>query len=303
MQSRNRKLSFQGFGFQQLESREMMAGHAMAAAALIAHHHSPSAVIGSAVAGKNRTGNPSSVTSTVLTAQLNDATTGMTAEVIYKSCTVNGTTNTSLVVKVEGAAAGSTLDVSLDNVVVGQITVDAGGEGVLSLSSSPKSTQQRPLPANFPAGVAAGAAISVGTATGTLATPTLTPRGEHDGDGCHSHTDSTKLTAQLTDSASSATATATYKSEVENGATESSLKIFVTGAAASSTLDVTIDGKVVGQVTTDANGAGTLKLSSKTGTVPTITAGSTISVGTTLTGSFSAATSSTAATSVRLRHR
>src|SRR5690349_20315877 len=120
MNSRNRKLSFQGHGFEQLEGRVMLAGHAMAAAALLAHH-GPPAAIGSGVAGQSPSSHPSGAP-TVLSAQLSDATTGMTAEIIYKSCTLGSTTNTSVVVKVTGATAGNVLDVSVGN-VVGQITV------------------------------------------------------------------------------------------------------------------------------------------------------------------------------------
>jgi hypothetical protein len=194
-----------------------------------------------------------------------------------------------LAASVTGATASSTLDVTIGGTIVGQITTDANGAGTLVLSSNPTGTQQ-PLPANFPASIVAGTAVSIGTASGTLAAPTAT---SGDSGDCHaSH--HTNLSAALTDTSSSATGTVAYRTGTSAGTTTTTLTASVTGAAASSTLDVTIGGTIVGQVTTDANGAGTLVLSSNpTGTqqplpanFPTsITAGTTVTIGT-LSGTF-----------------
>jgi hypothetical protein len=78
------------------------------------------------------------------------------------------------------------------------------------------------------------------------------------------------------------------------GTTKTFFTVSVTGAAESTSLGVTIDGVVVGQLMTDSTGAGSLTLSSKAGTLPsnfptTVAAGSTISVGT-LSGTFAAST-------------
>ncbi len=104
----------------------------------------------------------------------------------------------------------------------------------------------------------------------------------------------TELTAALTDSATGASGTATYETATRCGNTSTRLIISVTGAAASSNIDVTIDGTVVGQVQTDASGNGKLVLSTKDGTLPssfptTLAAGSTIRVGS-LTGIFATST-------------
>jgi hypothetical protein len=82
-------------------------------------------------------------------------------------------------------------------------------------------------------------------------------------------------------------------------------KVSVTGAAASSTLNVAVDGTVVGQLSTDSTGAGSLVLSSNpqgseqqlpTNFPTTIAAGSTVTVGT-LTGTLAAETTPTASAS------
>ena len=93
----------------------------------------------------------------------------------------------------------------------------------------------------------------------------------HAGDACGTRA---TLVANLTN-ASGATGTASFN------ATAGTLKVQVQGAAASTSLDVMVDGTSVGAITTDASGNGQIKLANTT-----VQAGSTISVGD-LTGTFS----------------
>jgi hypothetical protein len=95
--------------------------------------------------------------------------------------------------------------------------------------------------------------------------------GDHGGHSCGA--EHATLAASLTD-ASGATGTASFNSN--SGA----LFVSVTGATASTTLAVTVDGTSVGSVTTDASGNGHAKL-----TGVTAAAGSTVMVGD-LTGTF-----------------
>jgi hypothetical protein len=110
--------------------------------------------------------------------------------------------------------------------------------------------------------VAAGSTITVGDLTGTFA--------------------QTKFTASLT-GATGVTGTATY-STVKN-----QLRVSVSGAAASTTYNVTVNGVTVGQLTTNSSGAGKLRVS-PSGVA--IQSGSTISIADTagnaaiLTGMF-----------------
>lgn len=301
MQPRQPKRSFLiGQRFEELESRDLLAAHIFGAATRSPMHHGPPAIFGQQTAGA------AAQQQTVLSAQLTDATTGIRASVTFKTGTVDGTTQTSLRVSVNGAEANSTLDVTVGDVLVGTITTDANGRGSLLLSSKATTTTTTsltaasPLPDDFPTDIAVGTAVSVGSLTGTLAAGTTTNPGR--GGGCAAH-QGTNLTASLADSGGSATGSATYTSSTR-GTASSKLTVSVTGATASSTLDVTVDGAVVGTLTTDASGAGSLELSTANGgTVPTVTAGSTISVGT-LSGTFASSTDTSTASSLRgLRRR
>jgi hypothetical protein len=222
---------------------------------------------------------------TVLAATLTDDSTGASATVSYQTSSHCGDTSTQFSVSVTGATADSTLDVSVDGTVVGQVATDANGAGTLKLSS-----KDATLPDDFPASVAAGAAITVGTMSGTLAAST--PSGDAPvGHGGCSSSATTRLSATLTDSLGTASGKASYSTsndEDEDSAT--TFSVSVTGATASTTFDVSIDTTVIGQLTTDENGAGTMKLSSSDSTLPanfptSISAGSTITIGT-LSGTF-----------------
>jgi hypothetical protein len=85
---------------------------------------------------------------------------------------VHGVPSTQLVVGVRGAAANSTLNVSIGGVIVGTLTTDANGNGNLVLSSNPKNPGEQPFPSNFPSTIAPGTAVSVGTLRGSLVAQT-----------------------------------------------------------------------------------------------------------------------------------
>jgi hypothetical protein len=217
---------------------------------------------------------------TVLSVQLSDSTSGASAAVNYRT---NGD-DTRLAVVVKGAEADATLDVSVAGTVVGQITTDANGAGKLVLSSDPHGHESA-LPDDFPTDVAVDTAVSVGTLSGTLvAGPLACPAPLGIG-----------LVAPLSDANNS---TARGVVGLRTFASETEVVVKVSGAEASSSLDVTIGDTVVGQLETDENGAGKLVLS----TDPTddetdlpddvaaaITTGTTVSVGT-LTGNFATPT-------------
>ena len=282
---------------EKLESREMLSGHGLSSAfsyalAEIGSHLANTAAVSHLTSATSTTSvmhQNSATSQTVLTAQLTDSSGSATGSVFYSTGTVNGTTETLFKVSVTGAAADTTLDVSVGGTIVGQITTDANGAGTLVLSSNPDGSNEQSLPANFPTSVTTGTAVTVGTLSGSLATPTQT------GTGCGQHAGTTLTSALADPNSSSATGTATYYTSTVDGSTVTKLKVSVTGAAASSTLDVSVDGTVVGQITTDTSGAGSLVLSSNPhgseqqlpSNFPTsIAAGSTVTVGT-LTGTLS----------------
>jgi len=319
-----KRLGFRISSAEQLEVRDMLAGHGFADFGHMAHNFMASAAVGqvsSYVASAATAGTQSMVhsqifgalgslasasSSTVLVATLTDANSNATGTIKYVTGTYDGVSETELKVSVNGSTVSSTLNVSIGTVVVGTLTTDSTGAGTLVLSSNPSGTEQS-LPSNFPSSVTAGTAVSVGTLTGTLATSTSSTS---DG-GCELH--QTGLTAALTDANSSATGTVTYQTSTKLGTSTTTFSISVSGAKASSSLDVAVDGTVIGQLTTDSTGAGTLVFSSSpTGTqvslpsnFPTsITAGSTVTVGT-LSGTFATSSSSSLSSNVARfgRHR
>jgi hypothetical protein len=309
---RKKSSSFRRLGLcEQLENRDMLSGHGLAFGPALQQFGphlgiSTSAQVSAPTVTSAITHLTSSTAQTVLTTQLTDASGTATGSATYSTGTVDGTTTTRFAVSISGAAADTTFDVSLAGTVVGQITTDANGAGKLVLSSNPSSSEQA-LPSNFPTSVAAGAAVTVGTLSGSLATSTGMQGGcGGEGGGL---SDVTRLTAQLTDSSSTATGSASYSTGTStDGTTVTKFKVTVTGAAASTTLDVAIDGTVVGQVTTDTNGAGSLTLSSDpknsneqalpSNFPTTLAAGSTVTVGT-LSGTLATPTPSSSSHGVR----
>jgi len=216
---------------------------------------------------------------THFTATLSDpSNAAATGTISYQTGLVQGATQTTLAVNVNGATANSTLNVNVGGTTVGTLTTDANGAGSLVLSSNPTGTEQA-LPTNFPTSIAGGTTVSVGTLSGTLATQFNNSHGL-----LHQN-----LTANLTDSTNtSATGTIAYHTSLVHGVPQTTFSANVTGAAANSTVDVVVGSTTVGTITTDATGAGSLMFSSNpTGAqlaLPTnfptsIAAGTTVSVG------------------------
>lgn len=285
MARRYRRLAcYQFGGFEQLESRTLFSGQTIAAGAL-----SPPALIGPALAGLNAApqhaqgGMQGNSDVTTLSATLSGS--GETATVTYQTGTVLGVSDTQLTVAVTGSAADSSLSVSIAGTVVGTVATNDSGAGTLVLSSNPQSRQQS-LPSDFPTSIASGAALSVGSLSGTLASS-------------NSSSQATLLSASLTDSSnSSAGGTVTYQSATVNGTTQTVLTVVLSGETADTTYSVSIGGTVVGQVTTNSSGAGSLVLSSNpkgleqplpSGFPSSVASGTAVTVGP-LSGTFAVST-------------
>ncbi len=195
-----------------------------------------------------------------LTANLADTTGAVTGTASFKSETEDGTTQSKLVVTIQGATPSMDIPVLIDGASVGTISTDADGNGSLVLKDAAITVNE-------------GSTISVDTATGTFAVAAEV----HVVDVLH-------LRSRLSDPASGATGTAIFMSRtLSDGTVDSKLIVNVHGATAGSMLDVAIDGTVVGQVQTDANGNGHTLL---TNVSVTPAAGSAISVDTTITGTL-----------------
>jgi large repetitive protein len=217
--------------FESLEERALLSASAVGKG-----HESHAAIVSQPAAVHSETNLVATLT----------GSTAATGTVDFDSETNHGKTNSTFSVKVADAAANTTLSVAIDGTSVGQITTDANGNGSLTFKTDPHGPKQTAFPANFPATLIAGDKVTVGAdLSGTLALPSEATE-------THTH-----LIAALS-STTGGTATVNFESSTEDGVTHSTFKVNVNGAAANTTLNVSINGTVVGQVTTDANGNGSL---------------------------------------------
>lgn len=91
-------------------------------------------------------------------------------EAEYESETEHGLVVSKFSVSVKGGTPGETIDVKVDDVLVGSITLDSLGRGRLVFSSHPIAGKSLPFPADFPA-VSANSVVTVGgVSTGKLST-------------------------------------------------------------------------------------------------------------------------------------
>lgn len=290
-----------------LESREMLSGNSgfgglAAFRGAVASHGHP-ALVSSAIAGQNFTAaafrafaaherSESDVTRLSATLTSDGAGSG-TAQ--FKSEVENGTTEQYLTVKVTGAAASTTLNVTVDETLLGTLTTDADGNGIVKFATTSSSDSVIALPTGFV--LNEGSKITVGDAiSGSFATSTTGTcgGGEHGrGGGDESDITQTRLTADLTNG-DTAAGRAVYHAVTYEGSTRQALRVRVTGLAASTTFNVSVDDTVIGTLTTDANGNGRARFSSNPHNsnvqqLPdgfTLSAGATIKVGDTVIGTF-----------------
>ena len=310
---KNRKALQRRLILEQFETRSLLSGfaaggigHDRAAEHVLVHTVSPTSpgvvTRQAALAEASNTATEVHLTATLGSS---DATSTATGKVNYQSETEHGKTQSQLVISVKGAAASATLDVAVvdaanNTTSLGQIQTDASGNGKLVLSSKGGAT----VPV-----LTAGATVTVSpNLSGQLAAPVATDGGQgEDDDSGESDENETKLTAGLADptGASKATGMASFHTETEHGTTEAKLSIKVQGAAANDTLDVSFTDSAgtttaLGQITTDANGKGQLRLSSK---LPAIQAGATITVSSPATGTITGAFGTPQAPSATARLR
>jgi len=308
-----------------LERRDLLCGgsaggiggfQSAAQSALFARSHALSSLT-TASSSTNSGSSEDESSETHLFATLTNSSGTVVGTAAYESETNDTNRTQVLVIRVVGAAANANYEVTVGTTDLGALTTDANGNGRLVLrsssssssSASTHSTTTGTLPADFT--LAAGAMIalastdaSVDAINGTFAASSG-DIGLGGGFGCHGgdhegdqgeHGSVTRLAAQLTDSNSSATGKAVFTTITHaDGTTDQILRVRVTGADANATLDVSIDGTSVGSITTDDNGNGHLILSSNphnsdVGQLPAglnVTSTSTITVGTSISGTFS----------------
>jgi hypothetical protein len=243
----------------------------------------------------------------------------------YESETNDTNTTQVLVIRVAGGSANATYEVTVGTTDLGALTTDANGNGQLILRSTSSSSSSSSssgasaattnktvgtLPAGFT--LAAGATIALASTdttvdalNGTFAASSGDiglgggsgcHGGDHEGDQEGEHGNVTRLVAQLTDTSSTSAGKAVFTTITHaDGTTDQILRVHVKGADPNTSLDVSVDGTSVGSVMTDDNGNGQLILSSNphntnVGQLPSglnVSSTSTITVGTSITGTFS----------------
>jgi hypothetical protein len=236
----------------------------------------------------------------------------------YESEVNDSNTTQVLVIRVVGGAANATYEVTVGTTDLGALTTDANGNGRLILRSTSSSNATAAtssktvgtLPADFT--LAAGATImlastdtTVDPLNGTFAASSGDiglghghgcQGGDHQGQDEGDHGNVARLVAQLTDASSSTTGKAVFTTVTHaDGTSDQILRVRLMGADANATLGVSVDGTSVGSIMTDDNGNGHLILSSNphnsdVGQLPaglTVTSTSTITVGTSISGTFS----------------
>lgn len=192
-------------------------------------------------------------------------------------------------VRVENATPNTNFDVLVDQVLIGQVTTDLRGRGVLELSTQPDDEREQPFPAEFP-GITAGSTVAIDAILqGTLAAEHA-ERDDETGDG---------VVAILAGS-TAAQGVASFEVEAEDDGTELEFELEVTRLPAAQNFDVVVGGVTIGQVTSDSFGRARLKFSTDPDVdersfpddFPTIESGVSIAIGTLLTGVFGGATGS-----------
>jgi hypothetical protein len=327
----NRRLRIEPLERRQLLCSGMTGSSSLQAASqLAAFAGSHTASLTSNSVKKNSTsGSSDSTTESHLFATLTDSGGTIVGTASLETDTSSsGTVSQKLVIAVVGAAASASYDVTAGGTDLGTLTTDVNGNGRLVLTTSGSSssssavsaacsgnsngtTTTGTLPTDFT--LAAGATIALtpsdttlDTLNGTFATSTG-DIGEGNGfggqhGGCHGGQNTSVSRLEATLSNGTTTVGRAVFSEYTNsdGTTTDILRVHLKGADASTTLDVSVDGTSVGSITTDANGNGILILSSNpkssnVGQLPTgftVTSDSTITVGTTVTGSFGTSSAS-----------
>jgi hypothetical protein len=270
------------YSFEYLEPRQMLAAHGLAPGLAIAAQHANShgqvsSLVSSPLAGNSQNQH------TNLVASLSDASNAdVSGTVHFMSKTHHGTTTTRLMANIEGAAPNTSLPVMIDGVTVGNIMTNAEGSGRLTLSSNPHGKQQQ-LPANFPTDVMLGDAVSIGSAAGKLGTTT---------EGSQHQATVSHLSASLADATNSAiSGQVQFFGVTQNGTTNKTFLVTVSGAQANASLPVSINGTNIGTLMTNAAGVGSLVLLSANNTLPAnfpsmLMAGNMVTVGTTTTGTL-----------------
>lgn len=157
-------------------------------------------------------------------------------------------------VSLHNAVSDTTYSVYVDEILVGQITVDALSNGFLEFESHAHEPDEQPFPDNFP-NVVSGSTVRIGQIlSGNLTDRTTIP--DHDE---HDEHDGVEWHAKLRGDGV-AVGEAEFETETEDGETKATLKVRVSNVEGGTSHDVILDGVTVGQIAIGAHGIGRLEL-------------------------------------------
>ncbi len=278
------QLGFQIRRHEELESRNLLAGHDLGGAEFFAmasnQFNQQLAPFYSAASQSahnlvfSQFGSASPATQgTSYTASLTDSSGGTgTASVTYATGTLGGVSAAVLSISGDTSQEGTTQTVTIGTTDVGTISINSSGAGTLLVQTS-----------TLAAAVASGTEIGVGTLTGSFAASTTSTGGNGTG-GCI-NSGGSGLTSSVTDPNGN-TATVTYQTGNLLGVAESVIKVTGDTDDEGNSVAVTIDGNSVGNIAINSTGSGTLVVptSSLTSTPSASTA---VTVGT-YAGTFAA---------------
>ncbi|NOX54666.1 MAG: calcium-binding protein, partial [Planctomycetes bacterium] len=153
-------------------------------------------------------------------------------------------------ITVSGATPG-THDVSIDGVVIGQITVNAQGVGHVKFTNRPDSPDEMPFPQNTPQ-------IHSGTLVEIASVGSGTFESLNAGGGQQPGGQESKLKAMLSGD-TAAWGKAEFETENEGQQQEQKFEVEIYNATPGNQYNVLVDGVVVGQMTINAQGIGKLE--------------------------------------------
>jgi len=261
IRSANKRASFQSRRPEALETRDMLSGHSIVAPISSLGHSSGagavSGLVSSALNSAKDAASSAMKAANSFTASLADpADASNTASLTVQTGKLLGVSETVITITGDASAAGTSVPVSVNGNVVGNVAIDSSGKGTLIVPTASLGTS-----------LSAGLPVMAGALTGSLTSATPT-KGHEAG-----------LTATLTDPAGgTTTANVNVNTAKLFGLSETIVTVTGDASAAGTTVPVTVNGTAVGSVAIGSNGFGILIVPTVSIT-PAITTGGAVSVG------------------------
>lgn len=163
-----------------------------------------------------------------------------------------------LSIRVLGGAPGSTHPVTLDNVPLGNMTIDSKGRGRMDLSRGDDNDKDLPLPPSITQLKPEMVLVIGDLVQSNLAG--LTGTGGTNGGGTGGNNQGSSEWLATPDVLGTMISKAEYEVEVEGGVTKRKFKVEVERAVSSGSIDIFIGNRKVGTLLTDSTGEGKLIL-------------------------------------------